>query len=56
MASDNDGQLDTDQIRVTVTVSKDILEVLDQLKAEYGARTRGRVIEMLLLDLISPEE
>ena len=56
MASDNGGKLDTDQIPVTVTLSKDILELLDKLKSEYGARTRGRVIEMLLRDLISPEE
>ena len=56
MTSDNGDQKDTDQIPVKVTLSKDILELLDLLKAEYGARTRGRVIEMLLQDLISPEE
>ena len=56
MTSDNSEQNNTDQIPVRVTLSKDIVELLDQLKAEYGARTRGRVIEMLLRDLISPEE
>ena len=56
MTSDNSEQNNTDQIPVRVTLSKDIVELLDQLKAEYGARTRGRVIEMLLQDLISPEE
>ena len=56
MTFDNGDQKDTDQIPVKVTLSKDILELLDKLKSEYGARTRGRVIEMLLRDLISPEE
>ena len=56
MTSDNSEQNNTDQIPVRVTLSKDIVELLDQLKVEYGARTRGRVIEMLLRDLISPEE
>ena len=56
MASDNGGQTDTDQVRVSITLEKDILEVLDQLKAEYGVRTRERVIEILLRDLIGPDE
>ena len=56
MVSDNGEQPDTDQVCVSITLSKDILEALDQLKAEYGARTRERVIEILLRELVSPED
>lgn len=31
-----------------------MVELIDQLKGEYGARSRGRVLEMLLQDLIDP--
>ena len=47
---------DKAQFKVTVNLSKETIELLDKLKMEYGARTRGRVIEMLLQDLIAPEE
>ena len=46
---------DKAQFKVTVNLSKETIELLDNLKMEYGARTRGRVIEMLLQDLIAPE-
>ena len=44
------------EFQVKVTLSKETIELLDKLKVEYGAKTRGRVIEMLLQDLIAPEE
>ena len=47
---------DTERVSLTLDLSKEIIEVLDKLKAEYGARTRARVVEMLLQDLISPDE
>ena len=47
---------DTERVSLTLNLSKEILEVLDKLKAEYGAASRARVLEMLLQDLISPEE
>ena len=31
-----------------------MVALIDQLKGEYGARSRGRVLEMLLQDLIDP--
>ena len=31
-----------------------MVELIDQLKGEYGARSRGRVLEMLLQDLLDP--
>ena len=33
-----------------------MVELIDQLKGEYGARSRGRVLEMLLQDLLDPGE
>ena len=47
---------DTERVSVTLNLSKEILELLDQLKKEYGAASRGRDVEMLLQDLINPEE
>ena len=55
MATKKINHSDTDQLRVTITLNKEIFVVLEKLKAEYGVSTRGRVIEMLLQDLISPE-
>ena len=31
-----------------------MVALIDQLKGEYGARSRGRVLEMLLQDLLNP--
>ena len=35
-------------------MSEPMVALIDQLKGEYGARSRGRVLEMLLQDLIDP--
>ena len=35
-------------------MSEPMVELIDQLKGEYGARSRGRVLEMLLQDLLDP--
>ena len=47
---------DTERVSLTLNLSKEMLEILDPLKKEYGAASRGRVVEMLLQDLIGPEE
>ena len=41
-----------DKVLFTVEVDPEIAAVLEKLQAEYGARSKGRVIEMLLKDLI----
>ena len=46
----------TERVSLKLNHSKEMLEILDQLKKEYGAVSRARVIEILLQDLISPEE
>ncbi len=33
-----------------------MVELIDQLKGEYGARSRGRVLEILLQELLDPSE
>ena len=35
-------------------MSEPMVTLIDQLKGEYGARSRGRVLEMLLQDLLDP--
>ena len=35
-------------------MSEPMVALIDQLKGEYGARSRGRVLEMLLQDLLDP--
>ena len=47
---------DTERVSLTLNLSKEIIEILDQLKMEYGAVSRARVLELLLQDLIGPEE
>ena len=44
------------QVSLNLNLPKETLEILDKLKTEYGAKSRGRVIELLLEDLFSPEE
>ena len=56
MAADNGDQPNTEQVSLTLKLSKEIVEILDQLKMEYGAASRGRVVELLLRDLLGPEE
>lgn len=44
------------QVSLTLDLPKETFEILDKLKVEYGVKTRGRVIELLLQDLLAPEE
>ena len=44
------------KVSFTVEVGPEILAVLEKLQAEYGARSKGRVVEMLLQDLIFGED
>ena len=45
---------DSKRQRISVEMSEPMVELIDQLKGEYGARSRGRVLEMLLQDLLDP--
>ena len=42
--------------QISVTVSEQLVALIDRLKAEYGMRSRGRVLETVLEDLIQPKE
>ena len=39
-----------------LNLSKEAIEMIDRLKSEYGVNSRERVVEMLLTDLLSPDE
>ena len=42
--------------QITVNVSEQLVALIDRLKGEYGVRSRGRVLEMVLEDLLeSPQ-
>ena len=45
---------DSKRQRISVEMSEPMVELIDQLKGEYGARSRGRVLELLLQDLLDP--
>jgi metal-responsive CopG/Arc/MetJ family transcriptional regulator len=47
---------DTERVSMTLNLSKEVILILDKLKKEYGAASRARVIELLLQDLIGPED
>ena len=53
--SNRPDQKDNDKVSFKVEVDPEIAAVLDKLQAEYGAISKGRVIEMLLKDLILGE-
>ena len=46
----------THQQKITVTRSKRLVTLIDQLKREYGVRSRGLVLESVLEQLIQPDD
>ena len=56
MSIPNGGEPEKIRVSVTLDLTKETLMFLDKLKSEYGAASRGRVVEMLLQDLLNPEE
>ena len=45
-----------EHVQVKLNLTREVIEILDKLKIEYGVRTRARVIEILLQDLVAPEK
>ena len=43
---------ESDRARVSLELSRDIIEALDKLRAEWGVRTRGAIVERLLIELL----
>ena len=43
-------------MKVSMEIKDELIPLIDKLKAEYGASTRGRVIELLLEDLLLGDE
>ena len=42
--------------RVSLELRRDIIEALDKLRAEWGVRTRGAIVERLLQELLLANE
>ena len=49
-------QKSSDKVSFTIEGDPEIAALLEKLKVEYAASSKGRVIEMLLRDLMAPEE
>ena len=46
----------SDKVSFTIEVDPEIAALLEKLQVEYAASSKGRVIEMLLRDLIFGED
>lgn len=53
---DNLQHNESDMARVSLELSRDIIEALDKLRAEWGVRTRGAIVERLLQELLLANE
>ena len=42
--------------RVSIELSRDIIEALDKIRAEWGVRSRGAIVERLLQELLLANE
>ena len=42
--------------QITVSLSEQLVALIDRLKGEYGVRSRGRVLELVLEDLIESSQ
>ena len=49
-------QTGNDKVSFTIEVDPEIAALLEKLQVEYAASSKGRVIEMLLNDLILGED
>ena len=43
------------RVTVTLEMSDELIQLIDQLKVEYGAQSRSRTIELLLNELLSDD-
>ena len=44
------------RVNMTLDLTKEIITILDELKTKYGVASRRRVVEILLQDIINPQE
>ena len=49
-------QKSNDKVSFTIEVDPEIAALLEKLQVEYAASSKGRVVEMLLRDLIFGED
>ena len=50
------GQRESDSRRVTLDLSKALIASIDQLKSEWGLRSRGQIVERLLCEVLGQDE
>ena len=47
---------DSGRARVTLELSRDIIEAIDKFRTEWGLRSRGAIVERLLQELLLENE
>jgi hypothetical protein len=50
------GQRESETKRITLDLSKSMIDTIDQLKAEWGLRNRGQILERLLCEVLGQED
>ena len=56
MNHEDQSSRETERVAVTLNLQASTILAIDELKRAYGAQSRGRVIEMLIEDLLSAEQ
>jgi hypothetical protein len=44
------------RVRVSLEISREIIEALDKLRAEWGLRSRGAIVERILQEVLLANE
>ena len=44
-----------DRERVSVSLDRSLLEAIDKIREEWGIRSRGDIIELLLREVLTPD-
>ena len=47
---------DSGRARVSLELSRDIIEILDRFRTEWGLKSRGAIVERLLQELLLENE
>jgi hypothetical protein len=50
------GQRESETKRITLDLSKSMIESIDQLKSEWGLRSRGQILERLLCEVLGQDD
>jgi hypothetical protein len=50
------GQRESETKRITLDLSKSMIDAIDQLKSEWGLRSRGQILERLLCEVLGQDD